>query len=606
MKHATGKPALLVAAALLALTACGGSTARVGARFSTDWTDDGGISIGRIWDKLGSTPVPPCADVVIGVAGNTDKLVGLPLGGGAKWTFAHPLDARPVVAGSVVVVSGGGEVLALDAHTGGVIWRRPTGGIPMLGAGDDGSVTVVTFKRTGGVGSSLLGVTHDGQVVSQIETDKSLGTPAVLGHLAFVPWVGQYVSVLDLGSGDEIARVTLREQTTRAWTQAGSLWFGQGAFVRFDAHIRDASKGQATKVALPARELPGTPVIVPAGSEPVYPVASASDKVHLYARPQGTEAGAAISDDHWYATYFRLAMGFGSSQGKLGWVHLHGSDFIGGAAASGGLLLCDEQGKVTTLDAKTGAVVSEADVGEPLKACVVSVDAQRVNGGGADAKPFVQQVADAVTSDDAQLVVAQRLLLRELSTMEDETATKTLVDLASDPRTSPDMLPDARAALANRRNGASFMEAALARHYDFLKDVLRPPPVGPIAQALGAMKETGAGALLASHLLDPADTVDDVKQAAAALAVVAGPDQLPTLRQFFGMYRARATDDDLAAAVVSVGQALIALNDGAVVAEAAKDADTVEFAKERLQALASAMPPAPPPDPGSPGKKKNK
>jgi outer membrane protein assembly factor BamB len=253
----------------------------VGARFSTDWTDDGGVSIGRIWDKIGSTPVPPSADVVIGVAGNTDKLVGLPLGGGSKWTFAHPLDARPVVAGGVVIGSGGGEVFALDARTGSVVWRRPTGGLTMLGAGDDGSVSVVTFKRAGGVGSSLLAVTHDGQVVSQIETDKALGAPAVLAHLAFVPWVGQYVSVLDLSSGDEVARVTLREQTTRAWTQAGSLWFGQGSFVRFDARIRDASKGQATKVVLPARELPGTPVVVPPGSEPVMAVAGAGDKVHL-------------------------------------------------------------------------------------------------------------------------------------------------------------------------------------------------------------------------------------------------------------------------------------------------------------------------------------
>lgn len=591
---------------LAVLASCGGGTARVGARFSTDWTDDGGVSIGRIWDRVGSAPVPPAADVVVGIAGNTDKLVGLPLGGGSKWTFAHPLDARPVVAGGVVIASGSGEVFALDAHTGAVVWRRPTGGIPMLGAGDDGSVSVVTFKRAGGVGSSLLGVTHDGQVVAQIETDKALGAPAVVGHLAFVPWVGQYVSVLNLSSGDEIARATMRDQTSRAWTESGSLWFGQASFVRFDARIRDASKGQATKVGLPARELPGTPALMAPGSEPIGALSSASDKVHLYARPQGTDAGAAITDDRWYATYFRLAMGFGTSQGKLAWVHSHASDFIGGAAASGGLVLCDEQGKVTTLDAKTGGVVSEADVGEPLEACVVSVDGQHVTGTPADTKPFVQQVADAVTNDDLQLVVAQKLLLRELSSMEDDTATKTLVDLASDPRTSPDMLPDARTALANRRNGASYMEAALARHYDFLKDVLRPPPVGPIAQALGAMKDKGAGALLASHLLDPADTVDDVKQAAAALAVVAGPDQLPTLKQFFGMYRARAEDDDLAAAVVSVGQALIAQGAGGIVTDAAKDDSTVPYAKERLQALASAMPaPAPAPDASGAPKKKN-
>jgi len=172
------------------------------------------------------------------------------------------------------------------------------------------------------------------------------------------------------------------------------------------------------------------------------------------------------------------------------------------------------------------------------------------------------------------------------------------VDAASDPRTSPDLLVDARTALANRRNGASFMEAALVRHYDFLKDVLRTPPVGPIAQALGAMKEKAAAPLLAAHLLDPADTEDDVKQAAAALAVVAGPNEIPALREFFGLYRATAEDDDMAAAVVNIGQALAITGDKAARAQieaAAVDPTTVPYARDRLGALLSAQP-APPAD----------
>jgi outer membrane protein assembly factor BamB len=581
------------AAAIAALVAaCGGGQTKLNL-FSTDWTDDGGASIGRVWQRVGSTPAAPTADVVLGIAGNTDKLIGVPLNGGAKWTFAHPLDARPVVAGSVVVASGGNEVLALDAKTGSVLWRRPTGGLPLLGAGDDGTATVVTFRRAGGTGSVLLAVAHDGQVVRQIETDRPLGAPAVLGRMAFVPWAGQYVSVIDLANGDEAARVTLRQQTTRAWAEGGSLWFGQVGFTRFDEHVRDASKGQATTLSVPVRELPGTPRLMPSGETAIPAVANAEDKARLYARPHGADSGATLEDGRWYATYFRLAMGFGAEKGKLAWVHSHAADFVGGAAAAGGLVLCDDQGKVTELDALTGGVVNEVDLGEPVKACVVSVDAQRVGGIPRDGKPLAEQLASAVLADDPQLVVAQKLLLRELSALEDDTATKTLVDLASDPRTSPDLLVDARKALANRRNGAAYMEAALERHYDFLKDVLRAPPVGPIAQALGAMKEKAAAPLLASHLLDPADTDDDVMQASAALAVVAGRDQLPALRQFFGMYRATAADDELAAAVVSVGQALLALEDDAgraVVSAAAKDESTVPYARERLEALLASVP----------------
>ena len=87
-------------AAAVVIAGCGGGAMRVGARFSTDWTDDGGASIGRIWEQGRQHGIPATADVVIGVAGDADKLVGLPLGGGSKWTFAHPLDARPVVTGT--------------------------------------------------------------------------------------------------------------------------------------------------------------------------------------------------------------------------------------------------------------------------------------------------------------------------------------------------------------------------------------------------------------------------------------------------------------------------------------------------------------------------
>jgi outer membrane protein assembly factor BamB len=619
VKKARLRPSLLVSLLLQSSVSCGGAQARL-ALFSTDWEDDGGASIGRVWQRIGSTPIAASADVVVGVASRGDKIVGLPLSGAgrSRWTFNHPIDARLVVAGRAVVCSGAGETFALDAETGGVLWRRATPGQVVVGAGDDGAVTVATLHSSAGGGSVLLAVSHDGTLVRKIETSRGIGTPAVLARMAFVPWAGQYVSVIDLSSGDEVARATMRSEISRAWTEGGSLWFGEVGFIRFDEHIVDASRGRASTVSLPLRELAGMPKLMPSGSAPVPAVATAEDKARLYARPVGSGTGAAIQDARWYSTYFRVAMGFDagdptdakqrSRAGKLLWVHLHGTDFIGGSATPGGVVLCDEKGKVTALDANTGSVLSEADLGEPVKACLVNIDAERLVGSPTDTKPLSSQLSDAVLADDPQLVVAQRLLLRELAAMSDEAATKALVDLASDVRTSPELLSDARTALANRRNGAVYMEAALSRHYDFLRDVLRPPPVGPISQALGAMKEKAAAPLLAAHLLDPADTNDDVMRAAAALAVVAGPSELPALQQFFGMYRATAGDDDIATAVVSVGQALMQVDDKggrAIVEAASADATTVPYARERLQALISASK-QPAAGPEKPGEKKGK
>ncbi len=143
-----------------------------------------------------------------------------------------------------------------------------------------------------------------------------------------------YVSALDLANGDESGRVVLREKVSRAWTSAGSVYFGEIGIFRFDAHIRDASQNRATHVSIPLRELPGSPKLMSPGTENPGPAASAPDRIRIYARPNSTDP-IAIDGDRYYATYFRIAMGFDATKGALAWAHTHGSDIIGGAAGSG-------------------------------------------------------------------------------------------------------------------------------------------------------------------------------------------------------------------------------------------------------------------------------
>jgi hypothetical protein len=591
----------LVALVLGLTPACGGGQTHPDL-FSTNWSDDGGRSIEALWKRVGAVRPPAGKDVAVGVTGHLDTLVGLPLGAGQAWKFSHPLSSRPIVVSSVVVATGGDELFALDAGTGQKLWARPTGGLALHGAGDDGSVTVVTLASPTGKGSVLLAIGRDGSVIRQIESDQDLGTPAVLAKIAFVPWGNQYVSALDLADGSEVARVVLREETSRAWTSSGALYFGEVGLFRFDERIKDASKGRATHLAVtPARELPGSPRLMGPGSEKLGPAPGAPDKIRLYARPTPADAPLAFVDDRFYSTYFRLVLGFvadkgasaSSRAGALAWVHTHASDVIGGAAASGGLVVCDAEGKVTVLAAKDGGVVSEKSFGTPLASCIVQVDAFTPTGVEQDPGPIAAQLQRALENRDLELATTQRLLLRELATVEDESATGTLVDIASDPRTSPALLGDARTELAGRRNGARFMIAALERHYDFLKDVLRPPPVGPIAEALAAMKEPRAAPLLASHLLDPADTGDDVQKAALALVTLGGATEVPTLKQFFALYRdAPDGDTEMSDAIVNAGQALLKL-DGAngrtIVDLALTHPLTNPAAKDKLKAIVEAL-----------------
>src|SRR5262249_31764006 len=109
-------------AALALALACGGGQTRLGAVFSTDWRDEGGAAVRAIQGAVLATPIPKNAAVAVGV---TDAgLAGIALTGGAPWSYDHAIDARPVVAGTVVVGAGGGELFALDAATGKPLWVR--------------------------------------------------------------------------------------------------------------------------------------------------------------------------------------------------------------------------------------------------------------------------------------------------------------------------------------------------------------------------------------------------------------------------------------------------------------------------------------------------
>jgi outer membrane protein assembly factor BamB len=578
------RPGALAALALVAASCGGGQTSPK--LFSTEWEDDAGGSIERVRQRLAGSQLPRGVDVAVGVAGRGDEIIGMPLDSGAKWTYSHPLDTRPAVAGGVVVGSGNGEVFALDARTGHPLWARPTGGLALRGVGDDGSVTVVTFSNPDRGGSVLLAITRDGHVARQIETDKQLGVPAVAQGLAFVPWGEQYVSVVDLASGDEAARVTLRVLTSHAWLEGDALFFGQNAIVRFDSTIRGASRDAASKVSLPKRDLPGTPMLLFPGTEHLSPVASARDEARLYARPTPAPAPLTLDSSRFYATYFRFVMGLDATSGSLAWVHTHPSRVLGGAAAKGALVTCDEGGKVTFLDATTGAETGGLDLGTAIRSCVVQDDGFSPPRGTTPAEGIAAQLEQAVATPDAELVAAQSMFLQELAASGDESATRTIIGLATDARTAPELRKQARGLIASRRAGAKYMLEALALRYDYLKDVLVTPPVAPIARALAAMSEPGAAPLLAEHILDPADSDEDVREAAAALATLATASQASQLEQFFAMYRATASNDDIADAVASVARALARLDPKkgrARIEWALKDPETASLVTPKLQ-----------------------
>jgi outer membrane protein assembly factor BamB len=234
-----------------------------------------------------------------------------------------------------------------------------------------------------------------------------------------------------------------------------------------------------------------------------------------------------------------------------------------------------------------GSDAGSFELGSKVRVCTVDTGAVGVPSAPARAS-LAEQIAEALDGLEPNMAEAERYLVSELGKQPDPIVTKTLIDLSSSPRIPPDLRLETRRLLALRKNGAEYMLAALARHYDFVSGVLLPPPVGPLADALAASGETRAAPLLANHLNDPANSADDVAHAARALAKLATRAEYEDLRTFFALYRATADDEALVAAVVSCAQALLRVGgaDGrAVVERAAQDPLTQSDVRRALPAV---------------------
>lgn len=563
------------------LIACGGAQARMGDVFDKAWRDDGGASISSLHGKLASHTIPRGADVALGVV--EEGLVGVALATGQAWSYLHAVDARPWIAGNVVVGTGGGRVFALDALTGRPLWSRPATG-RVSGAGDDGRTTLVSFEASFRGDGVLVAVARDGTVTRQLEMPVRIGTPALVANLAFFPWEERNVTAYDLGSGREVARTILAHSTSHAFIAGGTLFFGQETVTAFDGRI--GAQGAPT-VTLPNRELPGDPSwLGPSGVGKV--TSTESDVNRLYGKPVWRGDALGFAGDRYYGTYRRFVMGLEATTGGLAWVRRTEADSLGGAAYDGGVVLCEGTGAVRFYEGSTGALAGKVSLGVRVRACVVQADGLS-RRAEPRREPLIDQLSGGIDVLETGAGAMQSFLLSELVALESPEATRRLIEMAMDSRTPPGLMTEVRAGLSSRRNGAEFMLEALDSRYDFLAGVLVTPPVGPLADALAQMGEGRAAPLLAEHLNDPANSTDDVKRSAQALAKLATAEEFEQLETFFALNRATAHNEDILTAVVAVAGALLRVGGGAgreIVRSAAYDSMTVPMLQQPLRELA--------------------
>jgi outer membrane protein assembly factor BamB len=544
---------LSVALPLAIAFACagGGGGARSGA-FSSTWQNDQGQSIAAVEERLRPAPRGPKTPVVVGV--ETSGLVGATLPSGKVWRVRASVASAPIVAGDVVVARDRKELLGVSAHDGKILWRVGARGLELGGAGDDGRFTVVSLVAPGGGEGAVFGIDRSGSTVLELETPAPVGRPAAIGGVAFVPWGGQYVSAVEIASGDALGRLLLRDLVTHALDFGTALYFGEKALVRFDEKVKYATSNQANRFEFSPRALPGKPQWLPSGVEPASLDRTARAKIRVYALPEARADRIGLANGSYAATYFRVVYGLGEGDGRLLWTDDLRGDALGGAVAAAGFVFCDSSGQVRLYDA-SGKAGPAIDLGARLVGCSVEASGLRVENG----KPrgsLAEQVEKTLHDLDPDMATAENFLIAEVGKLEDPVVTRVLIGLSQNVRIPAGERTLARSLLAKRRNGVDHMLEALGRHYDFISGD-QPPPVGPLADALQALGEKRSAPLLARHLNDPANSIDDVSHAAVALETLATGTELPELKTFFALYRATADEPLLVRAVLSVAAALL-------------------------------------------------
>ena len=593
----TGQGAL-AAGCLFALgvsVGCSAATVNSSTAFARDWQNDSGTSIAAVVQRLRGQPLVPNARVVVGLT--EAGLVGVPLDGGSRWAYASKPSSVPSIAGNLVIFSEGDHVVALQASSGAKAWSIDSQGLLLRGAANDGTTSALVLADAHQ--SQFVAVSASGGRLGSAQTEAALGMPAARGGIAFVPWSEQYVSALELTSGNEAGRLLTRVQVSHALNYGGEIYFGQQGLMRFDDKVRFASTNQANHVTLPKVDLPGKPSWLVSGLSNAPLAANARTKIRIFAAPTtAASGGLTLGAGTFAASYFRVVLGLDSLSGALAWVRTLPADIVGGAAARSGFVLCDTNGKVWLTDS-AGGDAKTLDLGSKISQCVADMGAESVPRA-APRGPLAAQIAGALDALEPDMAEAERYLVRELGKLPDPPVTQTLIELSSSPRIPPDLRIEARRLLALRTNGTEYMLAALARHYDFVSGVLLPPPVGPLADALSQSGETRAAPLLAKHLNDPANSADDVAHAARALVKLATPAEYEDLRTFFALYRATADDEALIAAVVACAEALLRVGGDAaraVVERAAQDPLTQGDVRRALPGVLSKATPPPPPAP---------
>lgn len=596
MTHAKRSLSLLS----LLVVACGGGG---GSTFSPTFPDNEEPAIRDVLARLAAAGPATADPVAAGITSAPHQLFVVDLQSGSeRWKSAvgQPVSA-PQVAGSLVILHEQGGVVARDVANGQERFTVEDEALYLAGASGEGEWSAFVLTTGGGVGArSKLVVARNGRIAWQRSMEQALGAPAVAGGMIFIPWATQNVSVLDVSSGEELARVRVTDTPVgRAFRRGDEVYFGQNGVFRLTPSIATGARATAAYFEPMARTLPGDPALLVDPYRPAPGPASAVHKIRLDWFPGGSGETMAFGDDTIYSTFYRFVFALDPNQDAVRFVYAHPEDIVGASAMAGGLLIADEGGGLAFVNSEGQRTWSVSVTETPTAVTFRPGSFQPRGAPQGPALSLEDQLLAAAQNRDDRLVPARRMAVHMLNQLPSEGVTARLIEICAAREEPPPVRDEACARLAERTTGASAVVAALGRHGLFLEGTTAGP-IGPLALAAATMGDARAVPALLAHVVDPQTSAADLRLIFQALATLGGDATAVPLTDWLRLYHAEARDEELTLAVEAAAKTLLALEGPAAIENVealATDPLASADVRAKLTALTNEWRAAQPPEP---------
>ena len=547
---------------LATLSACAGTPPA----FSTRYPDNREADIEVLLQRIEAAGSREPGTVAVGVTAAPMQLFGFDLATKSElWRRPVAAVSEPMLAGDTVVIATDSAVEGYDLRSGNPRFSVSHGGRALRGAGGDGQLTVFALgEGMGTFARSEVILVRGGSTAWRRDVESQVGVPTVVGSQVLVPWSNQYLSAIDVVTGNELARVRVRDGViSHALRDRGNVYVGsQHGVTRVTASIGSGTLKGAGYLTLPAEDLPGRPLLlfdVYTQSTAQRPD-SARHSIGLEWQPTTVDAiRIGMQDDNVYLRFYRMVFALSPKDYSVRWVHMHDHDLVGARAQPGGLVFGDQTGSIGFLGAQSGELTWH----QKGKGPTTVMKLPRGGGGGAGNAPsetaLRSRLLAAAQDTDARLVPGRLLAVKHLSRMPDAEATANLIALCDDDRLAPPVNKAACAALRDRTIGEDHLLTALERHAGYLEGT-SSPPVGALARAAAAQGEKRAVPLLLAHLKDPGTRSRDLAPMVQSLLLLGDRSVAEPLSDFLQLYHADPIDEDLVKALELIPHALVKLS----------------------------------------------